>query len=345
MTIFRDRISLRMYTVFCLATMVLAVESVGGNNGGLSVDSSLFDVGRCVAGDRVDHTFELTNSGPSPITVAKVQTDSRRIQLTYDGRIEPGAKGSVAISVDTAGLQGRILKKARIFTGPGKKDFIELALAMNVLPVIEVTPDRVYFDTHGPAFATKVVTIKSLLDQPLKISVSLEQLEDLASVRLETVEENREYRIRVSRKMIGPGVHRGRVAVQTNYTEKPMIIIPVMARVKPWATVYPEVVDFGQVPVPNDGTLPATRYRDVLVKFNYLPEKQPIKGIRIASDCFRGELMPLGRRLVRIRIYPDYQKLTPGVLETSAVIHTRFPDQRTLTLPLRIAMYDGRASD
>jgi hypothetical protein len=341
MTHFQERMSLLTVVLFCLSTIVLAAGSVMGKDTGLTPVHPMFDIGRCVAGARVDHTFELINSGSSPITVVKVQTDSRRIQLEYDGHIEPGAKGVVTLSVDTAGLQGRILKKARLFTGPGKKDFMELTLEMEVLPVIEVTPDRIYFDTHEPVFATKIVTLKTHLDQPLKISVSPEQLEDLAVVRLETMEENREYRIRVTRKMTGTGIGRGRVAVQTNYTEKSMIIIPVMARVKPWATVYPEILDFGQVPLLHDGELPATAYRDVLIKFNYLPEKQPIKGLRIASDRFRGELIPLGNRLMQVRIYPNYQKLTLGVLETSAVIHTDFPDQRIIVVPIRISMYAG----
>lgn len=77
---------------------------------------SHYDFGKIKKGEKVSHTYEITNTGEQPLIIAKVEPECgcTAPEFTKDP-IMPGEKGNVVLSFDSSSFEGMINKSAKVF--------------------------------------------------------------------------------------------------------------------------------------------------------------------------------------------------------------------------------------
>ena len=87
-----------------------------------------------VSGDTVQVSFPLSNNGDGDLTIVKVVPDCGCAAAYFDQVIAPGGRGRIDLVIDTAGLSGRIRKRAMVRTNdPQKKGFM-IEAELDVIP-------------------------------------------------------------------------------------------------------------------------------------------------------------------------------------------------------------------
>ena len=90
---------------------------------------STFTFGKVKAGTQVKGSFEIENKGKSAFKVYKVDSESSHLKTAPVGDIAPGAKGTVDVSLDTAGMpKGECLVILTLTTNSPLRPIVNLFL-------------------------------------------------------------------------------------------------------------------------------------------------------------------------------------------------------------------------
>ncbi|MDD2419226.1 MAG: DUF1573 domain-containing protein [Bacteroidia bacterium] len=68
--------------------------------------SSSYDFGKVKAGEIVAFSFNLRNLGRSNLMIRKIESEHKKIKITYPGQIKPGGNTKVDVTLDTTGEFG-----------------------------------------------------------------------------------------------------------------------------------------------------------------------------------------------------------------------------------------------
>ena len=105
-----------------------------GNDPEFKFKESKFDFGEIIQGDVVEHFFEFTNVGESPLVISKIITTCGCTAPTWPKEpILPGKKGKIKIVFNSTGKIGRQNKVATILSNTSnQKD--RLFIIANIIP-------------------------------------------------------------------------------------------------------------------------------------------------------------------------------------------------------------------
>jgi hypothetical protein len=151
----------------------------------------------------------------------------------FDRAIPPGGKGEITLQVATKGYEGKIRKKAKVYTNDPRNKFEVLRIEAFVRAVISVSPKYVSLKGMADRKITKTVTVRAEQDKPLKLEPSHFDLTGKVKVidyRIEEVEAGREFRIHFTSIPGNAGIYRGFLKLKTNYLERPEIKIWIKAK-------------------------------------------------------------------------------------------------------------------
>lgn len=95
---------------------------------------SNFDFGNIKKGEKVNHVYEITNTGKNPLVISEVKPGCgcTAPEFTKDP-ILPGKKGKITLSFDSSSFDGAIQKYADVFANVEKSP-IKLTFNANVQP-------------------------------------------------------------------------------------------------------------------------------------------------------------------------------------------------------------------
>lgn len=80
------------------------------------LSGSHFDFGKIKKGDKVEHTYEISNTGNKPLIITAVKPGCGCTAPTYSKEpIMPGQKGKVTLSFDSSSFSGMVNKEAEVF--------------------------------------------------------------------------------------------------------------------------------------------------------------------------------------------------------------------------------------
>ncbi len=83
----------------------------------LSFSDTLYDFGTISAGETVEHEFQFTNTGASPLLIVGASSSCGcTVPQFPTSPIAPGATGNVKVRFNSAGKQGHILKAVTVNT-------------------------------------------------------------------------------------------------------------------------------------------------------------------------------------------------------------------------------------
>lgn len=100
----------------------------------VALSESNFDFGKIKKGDKVEHIYEITNTGTNPLIISEVKPGCgcTAPDFTKDP-IMPGKKGKITLHFDSSSFEGNVQKYADVFANVEKAP-IKLTFTANVQP-------------------------------------------------------------------------------------------------------------------------------------------------------------------------------------------------------------------
>ncbi|SHH93830.1 Protein of unknown function [Chryseobacterium oranimense] len=100
----------------------------------VALSESNFDFGNIKKGDKVEHVYEITNTGKNPLVISEVKPGCgcTAPDFTKDP-ILPGKKGKITLHFDSSSFDGNVQKYADVFANVDKAP-IKLTFTANIQP-------------------------------------------------------------------------------------------------------------------------------------------------------------------------------------------------------------------
>ncbi|GEN76848.1 DUF1573 domain-containing protein [Chryseobacterium hagamense] len=100
----------------------------------IALSESSFDFGKVKKGDKVQHVYEVTNTGSNPLIISEVKPGCGCTvpDFTKDP-IMPGKKGKITLHFDSTNFDGNVSKFADVFANVEKMP-VKLTFTANIQP-------------------------------------------------------------------------------------------------------------------------------------------------------------------------------------------------------------------
>ncbi|MGI9580687.1 DUF1573 domain-containing protein [Chryseobacterium sp. RRHN12] len=100
----------------------------------VALSESSFDFGKIKKGDKVEHVYEITNTGKNPLIISEVKPGCGCTAPDFTKEpIMPGKKGKVTLHFDSSSFDGNVQKYADVFANVEKAP-IRLTFTANIQP-------------------------------------------------------------------------------------------------------------------------------------------------------------------------------------------------------------------
>lgn len=152
--------------------------------------------------------------------------------IRFDGTIPPGGEGKISLKINTKGLSGNILKKAKVYTNDPKNSLVTLAVEAFIKVPVHIFPNRVYLHGNEGQIITKSLKITAKEEEPLKLEADHFNLTGKVAYQIEVVEPGKIFIINFKNIHTLAGTFQGVLKLKTNYPEKPEISIPINLKLR-----------------------------------------------------------------------------------------------------------------
>ena len=233
---------------FILACALVSGVSLASQQPNTLFVDPVFDFGRVMRGTIVEHSFTMKNNGAEPSRLGNVRM-SQGLTLTRGAaRVEPGAEGSFHFRLDTSKVHGAFDGIILVSFG-ASLPVVELTFKGVVVSPIEASPPAFFVAVDRGQVQEQSVEIRSAEADPVRIE-TVDFSSERAAVALETVEEGRRYRLKLTVRGEGDaGKTTQLVRLTTSSKSMPLLQIPVNTYVRERVYTFPEAVDLGALPV------------------------------------------------------------------------------------------------
>lgn len=100
----------------------------------VALSESNFDFGKIKKGDKVEHVYEITNTGNNPLVISEVKPGCGCTAPDFTKEpIMPGKKGKITLHFDSTNFDGNVNKYADVFANVEKMP-IKLTFTANIQP-------------------------------------------------------------------------------------------------------------------------------------------------------------------------------------------------------------------
>ncbi|MCE5334527.1 MAG: hypothetical protein LLG06_08030, partial [Desulfobacteraceae bacterium] len=159
----------------------------------------------------------------------------------------PGGEGKVTLRLDMKGFQGVVKKTATVQTDASSESRFVLTVKGKVKAIIEVQPEKtVYFQGMADMLREKNIDVVSSLRTFHIVRTKETNLTGKASYNLETVEDGKHYRLKVS-NTTEAGTYRGFITLYTDLSEKPEVTVWVSGFVEGEIGIRPNSLVLGRL--------------------------------------------------------------------------------------------------
>jgi copper(I)-binding protein len=216
-------------------------------------DSAVYDFGKVVSGELVNHTFYFTNAGVQDLIVSNVHgACGCTVVGNWVRQVRPGGSGAIPIVFNTANYNLPVTKFITVTcndkTQP--RGGFMLQLKGIVWKPIDVIPQALgIFVRPDFPFASASARITNSMEQPMMLSAP-ECANPNFAAHLSTNVPGRDYTLVVSNSApLPPGNTQGTVTMKTSLTNPALLSVTVWAHTQPPVTVVPERIALRQTPL------------------------------------------------------------------------------------------------
>lgn len=205
----------------------------------IAFDSTTADAGKVMDGEKIQHTFKITNKGTATLELLAVEPSCGCTSTKWSHKISPGQTGTIAAEITTEGLTALsktleetvgISKTITVRSNDPAQPQVVLTLMAVVTPEFVLSEPQIFF---GSVQAGKEATKEILLEISPERSIRLlgaTSTDGHFAARLEPVpgSDNKKFRIiGVQKPAAGEGMRHGIIVIRTSSQWKPELKIPV----------------------------------------------------------------------------------------------------------------------
>ena len=216
----------------------------------LRVDDAKFDFGKIWDSDKVEHTFEMVNTGDRPVTILDIQTTCGCTKShEYEKEVPPGGTWKLPIEFVAKGnLPGKTSKSITVKTNDAGRPQVVFQLDGEITLRLDVKPTRaVMFGTvRRDATVRKTLTITNQGEEPVTLKNAKVDSERL-KVSLREVEAGRKYELDV--ETVPPLTVAnigGKITVETGLKYMPELLIIAVGQVQQRVSLRPQLLTVPQ---------------------------------------------------------------------------------------------------
>ncbi|NOT01383.1 MAG: redoxin family protein [Phycisphaerales bacterium] len=223
------------------------------------------DFGEIWSGNKIDHTFEVKNTGTSILKINKVKPSCGcTVAKQYDKEIAPGATGKIPISIDTTRLQSRITKTISVESNDPDEATMRLTVTGTVNQRVSIEPNNggTFGRVKPNELLKRTLTLKNNTETPVELTLK-NATTGAFKAELKEIEKGKVYEMAVETvpSTYENEYNRGQFELGTNIADQAVVSVPVNVYVLPAVEVTPpEVI----IPAPQ----PTVRKQPVAVTFN-----------------------------------------------------------------------------
>jgi thiol-disulfide isomerase/thioredoxin len=303
----------------------------------IQADSLSHDFGSVWAGEKLDHTFTITNAGDEPLKIEKVsQSCICTIIGEYPKELAPGASGKFPFQLDTNKVHGKYNKAVTIKSNDPATPLLRLRLRGESKHRIDVKPTSAYFGIVPPGTQAKprVLQITNNTDEPVKLSIGATPPKSAYTYELVETEAGKRWELVVTLKPTKtPGGARGIVLLKTDVPSEPTIAVRSFARIPERLDIMPSRIVVRPPPKNVQGvTRGPTR---ILTLSNY--GEKPVRVLEATVDdpaikVGYVEVEPGKRYKITVQFPPQYAPPNPP---RTVTVRTDDPDKPIITASIR----------
>ena len=215
---------------------------VASDRAGLHFDLLSHDFGTVDEGVVLDYSFEFRNTSNTPLEIVNVEaTCGCTVLDSWDRVVEPGQTGRIPVRLNTRTFNGPVRKAINVTTSDPTMPRVMLTLAATVMKQVWVEPQYLNFGPVRPGsqpVATATIHSRGLV--PLQLEVVESSVQAPFSARLETVTENREYRLVVTLDSTSRTGHVATpIEIRTGLEADPLLRLSALGQVLNAMEVFP----------------------------------------------------------------------------------------------------------
>lgn len=208
----------------------------------ITVEEQVHDFGKVWSGDKLLHSFKITNTGGAPLKIVKLQPACGCTSAgEYPSELAPGESGLFPFSLKSNKLRGRFSKTITVKSNDPATPALKLKLQGNCTARIEVKPSAIRFKSVvGGASDTSVAKITNHTGQPLELELDGSSADGPFTFSLIEKVAGKEFELHVSVATAAKaGVQRASANMRTNLKALEIVSLPVSVRVVDRLEVIP----------------------------------------------------------------------------------------------------------
>ncbi len=303
-------------------------------------DGSDFDAGTILPGAVIRHTYTITNSGATPLTLAAVKPSCGCTTSDYTrDPIAPGGVGQVTLEVHPNG-PGEFVKSAVVLLTNPAESSLTLTVHFKVVQWVTADPDRIFLPAAA-AFEPAdfpPITIKVTQSDKAMASPSVTDLPIGTRAVLTPVTAGKEYRLDFK---IDPG-HKpgetldGHLTLNTGIADQPKFVLPVTIAFRGKVQLTPDRLVWGEIPIAQLKSGPENYRMRLLIDYpghgrRPLKLGKPVSSARAVVVETIEELVPGRRYALRVALDPA---TAAGEVRSTITLPTSEPTMRTIEIPI-----------
>ena len=224
------------------------------------------------------------------------------------------------MELNLKGFQGYVKKSASVLSDEPANPRVVLAVEGIVKPLIEILPEKtIYFLGLSDSLAEKTIDLVTTSKQ-FHIQKIDDDLDKKAVYKLETVEDGKHYRLKISNSTLR-GNYRGSITLHTDFAEKPELTVWVNGSIEGEIGIRPKVLVVGRLS-PDQGVISGK----ILVIDN---KNRAFKIVRCTYDerVLHVTQMPFpGEPGFSLEVTPNMKNIPPGGrIQTVLTVETDAP--------------------
>jgi hypothetical protein len=229
------------------------------------------------------------------------------------------------------GFQGYVVKTATVLSDDPANPRVTLLVEGTVKPLIEILPERtINFQGTADSLTEKILDVVTTSEQ-FHVLKTDDTLNKKAAYKLETVENGKHYRLRVS-NYTPRGEYRGYITLYTDFAEKPVLTVRVNGSIEGEIGIRPKVLIVGRLST-NQGVTSGK----VLVFSN---KNRNFKIVRCKYDerILHVTRKPLPNESeFSLEVVPNMENIPPGgLIQTVLTVETDVPSEGEQEVQVRI---------
>lgn len=316
--------------VVLLGALLLPRPAVAQSDPRLVIETASFDFGPVERGSKVEYTFSLANRGSGELRIDHVKGSCGcTVGVASASEVPAGGVGRVVVTLDTAGMSGRIAKVVNVYSNDPALPVAGLALTGEILADIVASPSPLYLGRVRRGDRTRrEVTLRPGRPGGTETVTRVDHGGSVVQTTLEPLTDGPGQRMVVElRRDLPLGRFSEQLTLRTTSAREPTLTLMVFGSVEGDVVVLPPQVTFGVT------RADAALERELFIR-NRGDKPLTVTRVVVPPDIATYQLETVAAGMeyrVTLRLRDD---LRDGKLQGDVEIFTNHPDEPRLVIPL-----------